>query len=150
MTDAASLMERVVMAFPVAPAPEAEEIIADLSDDLERAEIREAFRGRAWNALPFEQLRYHADSLYLFSPAAWVYYAPAYMCALLRDYFEADMISRTFVTTLHETAGDLLPRMSVEQQTVLHDFLLWMLITEPDHPRRDQIESVVRNLGISE
>ena len=140
------LLNRIAAAFPVMPVPPAASIVADVAGDLERDDVRNAFAGKAWTELPFEVLRYHAEAMYLLLPEGWVYYAPAYMSAVIRDYVESDMISSIFATTLLLESDALLPLLSPSQRATVREFLDWLLVTDDDHPRRGHVEDVLREL----
>jgi hypothetical protein len=140
------LLDRIAAAFPLLPVPPAERIVAEVAGDLERDEVRDAFAGKAWTELPFDLLRYHAESLYLLLPEGWAYYAPAFMSATISDYVGSDMISRIFVTSLHVESDELLPILNPLQRATVRDFLDWLLVTENDHPRREHIEDLLLEL----
>lgn len=146
MISSQQLLGRIAAAFPLIPVPVTERIVANVPGDLERDEVRDAFAGKIWTELPFELLRYHAESLYLLLPESWVYYAPAFMSATISDYIGSDMISRIFVTSLHLESNELFPLLSTSQKATVREFLEWLLVTENDHPRREHIEEVLREL----
>jgi hypothetical protein len=50
------------------------------------------FSGRRWNALAPDELRYHSDAMYMFTPRAHQYYLPAFMTACLLHPSEVDEI----------------------------------------------------------
>lgn len=71
-------------AFARTPYPGDEKlVIARAGEDPECDQIAESFRGKNWRELPAGVIRGFADSLPLFTPAAFRYYLPAYMLASL-------------------------------------------------------------------
>jgi hypothetical protein len=140
------LLSRIAAAFPLIPVPVAERIVANVPGDLERDEVRKALAGKTWTELPVELLRYHSESLYLLLPEGWIYYAPAFMSATISDYMGSDMISRIFVTSLHLESDELFPLLTTSQKAAVREFLEWLLVTENDHPRREYVENILREL----
>lgn len=71
-------------AFARTPYPGDEKlVVAGAGEDPECDQIAESFRGKMWRKLPAGVIRGFADSLPLFTPAAFRYYLPAYMLASL-------------------------------------------------------------------
>lgn len=69
-------------------------------NDLESLEIELAFRGRKWQDLSFETVFKHRDSLPFFSPSAFRYYLPAYMCFSITNYSDSDTLPEYVVYQL--------------------------------------------------
>jgi hypothetical protein len=87
----AELTAEIRAAFPTTPVPNS--IVSDeLLYDPERKEVVDCFSGRIWADLSVDELRYHDIAMSCFTPAAFAYYLPAYLLAILRDFVEADIL----------------------------------------------------------
>jgi hypothetical protein len=68
--------------------------------DLERREILEAFAGKHWTTLRLGFLRYHHQSIFFFTPAAYRFYLPAYLLVSVLSYDKAGNIPGSVVFSL--------------------------------------------------
>ncbi len=69
----------------------------------ECAELRTAFAGITWTAVPDSLIELHPNSLPLFAPAAFAYYLPAYLLYAL-DHFSPDALASEM--TVYSVAPD--------------------------------------------
>ena len=89
-----TLVEDIERVFGDAPPP-AEPLVESgyLAPNAQGDEgATEYFKGRLWEGLEVERLRYHEAAMYMFTPQAHRYYLPAFMIASLEAPREADVI----------------------------------------------------------
>lgn len=91
-------------------------------------EITEFFRGKPWTDFDdVTALRYHSDALFLFAPAAYHYYLPAFIRATLRDEKAADLIPDVIFSTIRVEFGNSsrgrLELFSLAQRKLIAQFL---------------------------
>lgn len=145
------ILESIDRNFPFLKAPEPDEILADISDDLERRETKEFFSNRPWTTLSAEMLRKHAESLFFFTPKTWIYFAPAYMKTMLAHFQESDLIVNMFVATLanHFERYDRL--LAPGQRGTILDVLRWLSRRlDRDSRKRRDIKEIVRRFEESQ
>jgi hypothetical protein len=120
---------------------------------LECPEIAKAFRGRRWDAVPLETLRYHHEALFLFTDEAYRYFLPAYLTATVKSYKKAGNISHSVVFSLRPRPKDdpelkrFRARMggfSKTQKVAIRAFLEHMVA---EHDEDDPLHDVPRALG---
>jgi hypothetical protein len=104
--EAGLLARKIERTFATVPYPGDSDLVYDNSGDhLECSEVAEAFRGRNWKDLDLDFLRYHAQSIFFLSPAAYRFYLPAYLLVSLRSFAEADTIPGTIIGSLTAPKG---------------------------------------------
>lgn len=92
------LIEQIEHNFPSSPIPAPNQL---LSYGGEEAEIlRARFSGREWQQLSLEDLTVVPGSVLILSPAAFRYYLPAYMAAVLRNYARAGCMIDSLVSRI--------------------------------------------------
>lgn len=79
------LIAEITAAFQAEPYPGDANIVSDNSGSHPDLEVRDAFRGHRWQAVPDEVLATKRASLSLMSKAGFKYYLPAFLCSPLRD-----------------------------------------------------------------
>jgi len=97
--DKSNLLNKITDAFRSVPYPGDGNIIVN-RQDLESLDIARAFRGMEWQKVPFETVFQHRDSLPFFSPAAFRYFLPAYMCHSILHYNDSDTLPEYIVYQL--------------------------------------------------
>jgi hypothetical protein len=90
---------RIEAAFSFLDYPGDDRIVPDESDP-ESREVADSFRGKRWKDMPLQLIRQHSQSLPLFTPLAFRYYLPAFMCALVDSYYDADILRDTVLFNL--------------------------------------------------
>lgn len=86
VTDHSELIKEITSAFENEPYPGDLDIVYDNTGfHLECIEIRDAFKGHAWRAVPDDILSTERTGLSFMSKQGFQYYLPAFMCSLLRD-----------------------------------------------------------------
>lgn len=92
------------------------------------------FAGTTWRGHAVKALRYHSVALSFFEPAAFVYYLPAFLIAVIETPVEADVISDGIVhhlapSNLARDWGpryrDVMSRFTAAQRAALVDYLYW-------------------------
>jgi hypothetical protein len=93
-------------------------VVIQKEHDPERLEIREGFAGKHWSVLPLSFLRYHHQSLFFFTSAAYRFYLPAYLKASTISYNKAGNIpgSVVFSLTRPQESGPDLDRFLVTME----------------------------------
>jgi hypothetical protein len=95
----AELIASIKAAFATRVYPGDDQLVDDL-DDLESAEIAEAFRGLHWSEPSPEMLEHNNSALNFFSDAAWRYYVPAFMLVVLEHSDKIDMVDFSLIFSL--------------------------------------------------
>jgi len=98
-----SVVAQVESAFVQTPYPGDLNITGPCRCD-ECREIADYFRGTSWRGHTAESLRYHADALSLFTPAAFRFWLPAFMLAELHDPNDADVIAEFIAYTFRDSS----------------------------------------------
>jgi hypothetical protein len=127
----ASLRFRIRSAFAGGVQPERECIAPHECEEC--AELRQAFHGIAWDAMPDALIESHDGSLVLLSPEAFVYYLPGYMLYALEHMTWHDSPSEHTVYAIGPNASDddemldcqreRLKPLTAEQGALLDEFL---------------------------
>lgn len=143
MTDS-ELLQSISAAFPSEGFPPA--VVDDVPDDLERQDIHAAFAARAWDSIPDDVLRFHAEAVFFFTPEAWVYFVPAYMSFMIRDLEGCDMVATTVVDRAVSHVDEYGPLMTARQRHVIADVLSWLIEQLPDNPRPAGLSRVMARL----
>jgi hypothetical protein len=121
--------------------------------DPERSEIASAFAGKLWRDLSLPFLRYHHESLFFFSPAAYRFFLPAYLLACVLSYEKAGNITNSVVFSLTLPNGfgakrdRFLERMnglSASQKRTITNFLYFFLEEHSGDFPNHELESVLR------
>jgi hypothetical protein len=139
----AALLASIREHFSPGGVPEGTSIVDDVPGDLERQEIRAAFERKAWDSIEDNLLRYHAEALFFFTPAAWAYYIPAYLAFMVRDLAGCDFVSETIVGSLVGRSDEIRSFLNPAQRTVIINVLLWLMAKLPDDPWPDALERVI-------
>jgi hypothetical protein len=107
MTDLeSSLREDIRNAFAAAPYPGDDRIAYDQSGrHLECNQVAQSFRGKDWRSLAPQFLRNNADALFFFSPAAFVFFLPAFLQMSLEDFDHGDIIPTNILISLEPSAS---------------------------------------------
>src|ERR1700741_4292626 len=96
--------EQLAVAWADVDAPQHQDLTIHRCQECD--EIAAYFAGKPWQELTnVNELRYHADALFLFSNAAFHYYLPAFMCATLDNPDAADLIPDKIVFTFESEFG---------------------------------------------
>lgn len=99
--DAAPLLREIEEAFADVQYPGDDHLVAPSSlASAEGQHVLESFRGRDWRSLSLQELRHHAESIFLLAPEAFRYYLPAYLSAAAAHLEEADVIPEDLIFAL--------------------------------------------------
>jgi hypothetical protein len=129
--DATALRARIAEAWASAVYPGDDQICAPTYDD---EGVAAYFRGRSWQGHDVASLRYHEAGLSFFTAAAFAYYLPAYMIAVIDDAATADVIYDGVLfhlspTQLGRTWADRylarLAQLTPTQRAVIIDYVQW-------------------------
>ena len=138
------IIEDIDRHFISATAPETDEIVDDIPSDMERQEIKAAFSSRARNEVSFAMVLKHAESLFLFTPKAWVYYAPVYMKTMLARFRDAEIVVDIFVSTLAQYGASYQKLLTPEQRRTIVDVLRWLLRRlDREYWKRPEIHRII-------
>lgn len=121
---------------------------------LECDEIREAFRGKAWDELPVPFLTYQREAVFFFTARAWSYYLPAYLDAILAHYDETDTMVNGLLATLtpsRSTEDEAHRRARVaalndRQRSVVRRFVDWVATEHPDDLAEEDLLAIRASL----
>lgn len=96
-----TLVKNINESFSDAEYPGDDNIVYDNTGyHLECNEVADAFRGKKWNEVPLEVLRYNHEGLFFFTAQGYRYYLPAYLRAAVQSYKVASNILGTVVFSL--------------------------------------------------
>jgi len=152
---AEALAAKIAQHFRDVPYP-GDACLVALSDrcDPERLEIQSAFEGKSWRDLPLDFLRYHHESLFLFTPAAYQFYLPAYLLACTLSYEAAGNILSSVVFSLTLPVGfgiertrflDRMSRFSSSQKKTITAFLRLLRERHSEDFPRKELDAVLRS-----
>ncbi|MCU0466347.1 MAG: hypothetical protein MUF38_17485 [Anaerolineae bacterium] len=148
------LLNQITQVFPKQPYPKAQAIT--LKDDVrgtEEYDTAQAFRGKSWQDLDTETVRYYSVALHFFTPQAYRYFLPAYMTLCVTHYTHVDMAVDTLIGTLRSpSVGDVhvegrsrfqevVTGLTDAQKGVIAHFLAYMGET---HHKSDAISALTR------
>ncbi|CAN5331884.1 hypothetical protein BH23BAC1_BH23BAC1_17820 [soil metagenome] len=95
------IIYKIQEAFSNVSYPGDDKIVYDnRPQHLECKAIAETFSGKHWLEMSDEKLRYNADSIFFFTADAFIYFLPAFMIFVLKDFYGSDTIPHTLVHCL--------------------------------------------------
>ena len=136
--------ERLVAAWADVPIPEATAITDHRCEECD--EVTAHFAGRSWQeVMNIDDLRDHADALFLFSNAAFHYYLPAYVCATLENPEAVGVVPDNIASNFRQEFGvasrDRLTMFDTRQRVLIGEFLE-MLLPELCEADQEDIRTV--------
>lgn len=147
------MKEQIEAAFAGVQRPDDTNVVYDdTGGHLECNEVAAAFRGKHWKQVPLEVLRDHYSGLFFFTPEAYRFYLPAYLCAVLLHYEDGDMIPGSIVFSLipPSHAGDVqnyrqrMDGFTSPQRNAIKSFLEFL---QAQHPYEDPLGDLDRALA---
>jgi hypothetical protein len=116
--DVTSLIQQIERAWAEVPQPPDTEIVAPESYDDE--DLVRYFGGTTWRGHRPADLRAHSSAFTFFTPAAWHYWLPAFLCAAIEDPAEADVcVERIAWSITNDYAPARIPLLSATQRVAL-------------------------------
>lgn len=124
-------------AFASVPRPADRDYTTDAGG--EGLEESSAFFGKDWRGLMPDFLHTYRDVLFWFTPSAFHYYLPAFLCASLDVDVKSSIYVDTLLRLLRADAEDSFSRerwgrLSEEQIGVLEDWLDWLALEASSDP----------------
>lgn len=149
----------IVCAFRDNAYPGNDRIAYDQSGThLECSEIVAAFQGKQWQEVDLETLVRESSAVYFFTPAAFAYYLPAFLCAALLHHGSSDAVPGTvincFVLPSHQmdqlAHRQRLSAMTARQLAVIKLTLLHLKGLYPEDNVLGEIDKAVSQLDQEE
>jgi hypothetical protein len=143
--ESATLIKRIVAAFPVERIPIGNDILYEgaYPGESELEEIRLFFGGRAWNSVTPSDVFCFRHALSFFSPAALAYYTAAWMTCALQDDNAVDTAIENLVSCLGRADPNL---WTQEQRLVICQWLVRFNVSNLASSKQD-FEKAAANLG---
>jgi hypothetical protein len=113
--------------------------------DAERDDITRFFFGRRWQSLSIDELRCEYSAVHFFSPAAYRYFLPAFMLAVVERFDDADLVTDSLLLTLSPDRPLFRSRVAVlsaQQRQAIRAFLEYLRDERRD-PRIDPDPSIL-------
>lgn len=131
------LLASTIRAFETASLSPHEEICLAPTDD---EGVGIFFRGKPWHSISASDLRANPFAATVMTPAAFAYFAPAYIVSYLQDRTTLDSAVESFVCNLgagghngasqHSRASEIARCFTPSQLRVVRDFLRFYVATE--------------------
>ena len=101
------LLQKINESFADTTYPGDSNIVYDNTGyHIECNEVAAAFRGKSWDEVPLDVLRYNHEGLFFFTVQGYRYYLPAYLRATVQFYDEAGNIPGTVIFSLSPPATE--------------------------------------------
>jgi len=148
--DKETLLKEIEKAFPLRPLPNI--IAGDVTPyEDEYSYVETYFKDKKWNSFTFKELynNYKGPQeacLTFMSPTAFHYYLPGFICIVLNEYDDADLLVDTTLYNLFtddDSRSTIFDKFTKDQIQVVVNFIQYMSETHTEDFFEDEINTAL-------